>query len=212
MSRQRQKTTIIFDLDGTLADSIPLVIEIVNDLDILDRKLTRDDYEKAKNLSIKAIFKELGVPIWRAPGILVKGRAALTQRINEVPLFAGMDTVVRELTKEHRLFVMSSNSLVNVQRFLEIHHIKEPFEEVYGGVGIFSKPRMLRKIAKEHGVKTTDAYYVGDEVRDVEAAKKAGLKSVAVTWGFNGERILLEHEPDYLVQTPKELRAVFKER
>jgi phosphoglycolate phosphatase len=202
---------VIFDLDGTLADSIPLVIEIVNDLKVVNRELTRDDYEKAKNLSVKAILKEFNIPVWRAPEILVKGRAALTQRINEVPFFEGMDSVLRQLAKSHRLFVMSSNSLENVQKFLEIHGIEGSFEEIYGGVGIFSKPKMLRRIVKEHGLEKTDTYYIGDEIRDVEAARKARLKSVAVTWGFNGEKILREHVPDHIVHTPKELQQLFGE-
>ena len=204
-----KQKAIIFDLDGTLADSIPLVIEIINEMKLFERKLTRADYERVKNLSVKAILKEFNVPLLKAPGLLVKGRAALTKRISEVPVFAGMDSVVIRLAKDHRLFVMSSNSLVNVQKFLEIHKIEEPFEEIYGGVGIFSKPKMLRKIVREHALDKAHTYYVGDEIRDVEAAKKAGLKSAAVTWGFNGEKILRQHKPDHIVHTPKELQQIF---
>jgi phosphoglycolate phosphatase-like HAD superfamily hydrolase len=202
--------TIIFDLDGTLADSIPVLLELVNDLRIIDRTLTREDYERAKNLPIKAIFKDLGVPLWRAPGILVKGRAALTQRISEVPFCKGMDKAVQRLGKQHRLFVMSSNSLENVQQFLELHGMRDCFEAIYGGVGIFGKPKMLRKITEQHALDKASTYYVGDEIRDVDAAKKAGLKSIAVTWGFNGDTILRKHEPDFVVDTPTELEKIFQ--
>ena len=201
---------IIFDMDGTLADSIPILIEVMNDLKIIQRTLTRDDYERAKNLPIKAILKELGVPLWRAPGILVKGRAALTKRINEVPFFTGMDTAVEILAKDHQLFVMSSNSLVNVQKFLDIHGIRDYFEEVYGGVGIFGKARMLRKIIEDHGLEKADTYYIGDEIRDVEAAKKAGVNSIAVTWGFNGEELLETYSPNHIAHTPEELQKIFR--
>lgn len=211
MSKRQPQTTIIFDLDGTLADSIPLLIEIVNDLGVVDRKLTRDDYEKAKNLTVKEILKELGVPLWRAPGLLVKGRASLTKRIHEVPFFEGMDKTVRDLSRRHHLFVMSSNSLENVQKFLENHKIENVFQEIHGGVGIFSKAKMLRKIVKERGLDPAKTYYVGDEIRDVEAAKKAGLKSVAVTWGFNGEKILRKHAPDFIVKIPGKLTDIFED-
>jgi phosphoglycolate phosphatase len=204
------KASIIFDLDGTLADSIPILIEVVNDLKIVNRPLTRDDYERAKNLPVKAIFKELGVPLWHAPGILVKGRAALTQRITEVPVCAGMEVVVKQLAKDHRLFVMSSNSLTNVQQFLDLHDMRGQFEEIYGGIGIFGKPKMLRKITKEHRLDAGSTYYIGDEIRDVEAAKKAGLRSIAVTWGFNGEKILATHQPNYIVHSPKELQKILE--
>lgn len=212
MSDKRHKSTIIFDLDGTLADSIPVLLDIINEMKVIDRKLTLKDYQKAKNLTVIEILKEYKVPLWRTPRLLVKGRTELTKRIDEVPFFAGMDTAVKQLNKQHRLFVMSSNSLVNVQKFLEIHGIKNQFEEVYGGVGIFSKAKMLRNILKDHDIDVSSAYYVGDEVRDVDAAKKAGLKSVAVTWGFNGEKFLRAHEPDFLVRTPEKLQEIFKEK
>jgi len=204
------QANIIFDLDGTLADSIPILLELVNELQIVDRTLTREDYDHAKNLSIQAILKELGIPFWRVPGLLIKGRAALTQHINKVPFFEGMDEVIQQLAAGHRLFVMSSNSLANVQKFLDLHDIRAPFEEIYGGVGVFGKTKMLRKIAKQHALDMATTYYVGDEIRDVEAAKKAGVQSVAVTWGFNGEKILKTHQPAYLVHTPKELQEIFE--
>lgn len=200
---------IIFDMDGTLADSITTLLEVANDLGVLNRRITRADYERSKNLSVKDIFKEFEVPIWRAPALVVKGRAALAHRINDVPFFAGMDVLVQELSKDHRLFVMSSNSLENIQKFLENHGINESFESIYGGVGIFGKSRILRKAMKEHGLAAVDTYYVGDEVRDIEAAKKAGVRSVAVTWGFNGEEILRKRKPDYIVHNTKELQEIF---
>jgi phosphoglycolate phosphatase len=204
------KPAIIFDLDGTLADSISVLLEIINEMKIINRELTYTDYEKAKDLSVPAILKEFNIPLLKAPGLLVKGRGELTKRIEEVPFFAGMDKVVQSLAKDHRLFVMSSNSLENVQKFLELHGIRQSFEDVHGGVGIFSKAKMLKKIVKTHKMDSAETYYVGDEVRDIEAAKKAGLRSIAVTWGFNGEHFLRAHNPDYLVRTPKALQDVFK--
>ncbi len=209
MNDQKSGKAIIFDLDGTLADSITVGIDIVNELKVIQRPLTREDYERAKNLTIPAILKEFGVPLWRAPHILMKGRAALTKRIHEIPFFEGMDEAIYELAKDYRLFVMSSNSLVNVQKFLELHKVREPFEQIYGGAGIFSKAKVLNRVVKQHALDRQQTYYVGDEVRDVVAAKKAGLKSISVTWGFNGEQILSTQNPDHIVHTPQELQAIF---
>lgn len=209
---KRAKTpnsTIIFDLDGTLADSITVVIDIVNEMKIIESDVTRGDYERVKNLPIKTILKEFNISVWRAPALVVKGRTALTKRINEVPFFSGMEQVIEQLAKDHRLFVMSSNSLENVRKFLKLHGIDRHFEQVYGGVGIFGKAKMLRKVIKDHNIAAADTYYVGDETRDIEAAKKAKLHSVAVTWGFNGEKILKSHKPEHLVHTPEELQQVF---
>lgn len=209
MRVKKSGKAIIFDLDGTLADSFSIGIEIINELKVIQRPFTREDYERVKNLTIPAILKEFGVPLWRAPHLLMKGRAALTKRMHEIPFFEGMDEVIHELAKDHRLFVMSSNSLVNVRKFLKIHNIRRPFEQIYGGAGIFSKAKVLSRVTRQHKLDKQHTYYVGDEVRDVIAAKKAGLKSVSVTWGFNGEQILAAQNPDYIVHTPKELQEIF---
>ncbi len=209
MSNQKSDKAIIFDLDGTLADSITVGLEILNELKVIERTVTRDDYDRTKNMTIKAIFKEFGIPLWRVPQLAMRGRSALTKRMHEIPFFEGMDDTIQALAHDHRLFVMSSNSLANVRKFLEIHHVREPFEQIYGGVGIFGKAKALNRIIKQHDLDRSQTYYVGDEVRDVVAAKKARLKTVSVTWGFNGEEILSAQNPDYIVHTPQELRDVF---
>lgn len=206
---QQHAKSIIFDLDGTIADSLSAGIAVLNEMKIIDRTVTREDYEKTKNLTIKDIFKEFGVPMWRAPQLAVKGRIAIAKRISEIPFFEGMDETIHALSANHRLFIMSSNSLANVQKFLELHNVRKPFEQIYGGAGIFGKAKVLNKVIRQNGLDKNKTYYVGDEVRDVLAAKKVGLKSVSVTWGFNGDKILSAQNPDYLVHTPKELKQVF---
>jgi phosphoglycolate phosphatase-like HAD superfamily hydrolase len=47
------------------------------------------------------------------------------------------------------------------------------------------------------------AVYVGDEVRDIVAARKAGVDVAAVSWGYNTREVLAKHEPDYLIERPE---------
>ena len=51
-------------------------------------------------------------------------------------------------------------------------------------------------------------FYVCDEVRDIEAARKSGIKSIAVTWGYNTKGALIKENPDFLVNSPDELRNI----
>lgn len=206
---QSTNKCIIFDLDGTLADSMDVGLDILNEMQIVDHKLTRTDYESVKNLTIPALFREFGVPLWRAPQIAVHIRSEITKRMHEVPLFDGMEKTIAEISKDHKLFVMSSNSLANVRKFLELHDIRDYFEQIYGGVGIFGKAKALNKVAKQQHLDKSDTYYVGDEVRDIVAAQKAGIHAVAVTWGFNGEDILIEQKPEFIARSPKDLGMLF---
>lgn len=201
---------LIFDLDGTLANTWSAAFEVVNDLKLLNNKLTPKDYERLKNMPVKKVLKELNIPIWRAPRLLIKGRVALASHLTEIPAFKGIPEVIGRLgVSDNQLFVMSSNSHSNIARLLGVYGIEKSFLHTYGGVGIFSKASVLKKIIKDYKLDKSKTYYIGDEARDIEAAKRAGIRSVAVTWGFNGEKILRENKPDHVVHTPSELSKLF---
>lgn len=68
----------------------------------------------------------------------------------------------------------------------------------------------LKKIIKELKINPGEVAYIGDEARDIEAAKKAGILAVAVTWGFEGEIPLRNEDPDYLLHKPKELLTLVR--
>lgn len=204
------KKAVIFDMDGTLADTWTVGIELAREMQVLGPDMMDTDIQRLRDMPVTAIMKELKIPLRRVPGLLVKGRAELTKRITQVLLFPKMKDVLSALEKQDfDLYVMSSNSLVNVQKFLQNAGIEQHFKDVQGGVGVFAKTKSLKKLLKKHKINKADAVYVGDEVRDVEAAKRAGIQSIAVTWGLNGEKILRSYNPTFLAHTPKELeRAV----
>jgi phosphoglycolate phosphatase-like HAD superfamily hydrolase len=53
---------------------------------------------------------------------------------------------------------------------------------------------------------------VGDSASDIHAAKEAGVKSIAVTWGHQSAKTLLRANPDYLVHSPTELYELIEDR
>ncbi|MFZ1324135.1 MAG: HAD hydrolase-like protein, partial [Candidatus Saccharimonadales bacterium] len=59
-----------------------------------------------------------------------------------------------------------------------------------------------------HGLKRKDTVYIGDETRDIQAARMAFIRAVSVTWGFNTRRILEKQRPAYLIDTPEELLSI----
>lgn len=201
-------SNIIFDFDGTLADSLPLV------LDLLYKWFKRDPLpdktiQILRNKTIKEVLAYFEIPMWKVPGLLVRGRVDLGRRLSEVPLFEGMDKVIEKLHAQgNQIFLMSSNSTVNVANFLKIHKIDGYFTEVYGNAGIFGKAPVMKKIMQKHRLKPEDCYSIGDEIRDIEAAKKAGITSVAVGWGYNGEQILKAHKPDHFTSKPADLTKI----
>ncbi|MGA1474197.1 MAG: HAD hydrolase-like protein [Prochlorothrix sp.] len=79
------------------------------------------------------------------------------------------------------------------------------FKVLQAGVTILGKQRVLKRLVRRQGWAAEQVCYVGDEVRDVEAARGAGVRSIAVTWGFNTTAVLNRANPDYLIDHPAEL-------
>lgn len=198
---------IIFDFDGTLADSLPLVIDIAQDM--LGITINKADIEQYRNLTALQVLKIAKIPLWRLPSLLVKGRAIMAKRTDEIQIFEGLDVIIKDLaTEDRKLYVLSSNGAGIITRFLIDNGIRSYFSAVYGNVGLFSKAQAIKKVMKREGFNVEDTIYVGDEVRDIEAAKKVGLPIISVTWGYNGKKILKQYKPDYLVDTPAKIDEI----
>ncbi len=109
--------------------------------------------------------------------------------------------------KDVHLGILTSNTQENVQQFLVKNEL-DFFEFICTGKSVFGKSHMINKIVKQRHLNPNDVFYVCDEVRDIEAARKSGIKSVAVAWGYNTKDALVKENPDFLVTTPEELREI----
>ncbi|MEO8104775.1 MAG: HAD-IA family hydrolase [Candidatus Saccharibacteria bacterium] len=203
---------IIFDFDGTLADSFKLVVEITQGLTHRKEPISDQEIARLRQMRLLNVAKELGLSRWRWPLLIIRGRRLMARRIGEVQPFEGIEDVLRTLSNDHyRLFVMSSNSTRNVQVFLVQHGLSNFFTNIYGGVGLLGKSRALRRILRHNQLQPKDVIYVGDEPRDIEACKRVDVPCVAVAWGFNTPELLAEHAPMVVVRTSSQLRKVLEE-
>lgn len=201
---------IIFDFDGTLADSFSIIVETFNELakeyDL--HQVQPEEIPALRKISSRQLLKKFGFPTWRLPFLLRRGKQMLRNKIMSVHLFSGIEKTVKELKKEgYALGILSSNSRANVKKIIESSNINL-FEFVNISSNLFGKNRMLNRIIKKYGHDKKDVYYVGDETRDIEAAKKCGIKMIAVSWGFNDKEILKKYKPDYLISKPEEILKI----
>lgn len=199
--------TIIFDFDGTLVDSFKVAIEIAHQLTHRSQLVMPEEIVHLRKLRLLNVAQELKIPRWHWPFLLIRGRRMMAQRLEEVLPFPEMPALIKDLHESgYRLIVMSSNSQGNVQKVLDTRSMSQYFVQIYGGVGLLGKARALRRLMRQNKLSVNDCIYIGDEPRDIEGSKKAGMKCLSVGWGFNAPELLLEHKPLAVVNTPKDLR------
>ncbi|MBD2006262.1 MULTISPECIES: HAD-IA family hydrolase [Cyanophyceae] len=204
---------IIFDFDGTIADTFDAIVSITNCLALeFGYKLaTLEDIEQFRNLSSREIIHKSGVSFFKLPFLLRKVRAGLNNKIQELKPFPGIKEALIELKAQgNTLGIITSNSQDNVTLFLENNVFLEIFDFLYSAPTVFGKHKVINSFLKQHNIKQQDVIYVGDETRDIEAARKSNVKAIAVTWGFNSKEVLAKHNPDFLIYNPQELIEVIE--
>lgn len=206
---------IIFDFDGTLANTIDVILDITNRLasDFGYKQTTPAELTRLKSLSSRELVKESGVSILKLPFLIKKVRVELNKEITQVQPIEGIKEVLQVLrAKGNRLGIITSNSKENIINFLEKNEWQNLFDFVYSGTTLFGKSKVIDSVIKQQKLNHEDVIYVGDETRDIEAARKSNVKAIAVSWGFNSPIVLAKQNPDFLIFTPQELLAVVEQR
>jgi phosphoglycolate phosphatase len=189
----------VFDFDGTLVDTFSQNIKLIKQIrpDLGNREI-----DIFRRLGARKACKELGVGWMEIVRVAEIVRREHRKIIEEAHFFEGMGELLLELrNKGMETGILSSNSSENIKKCL--HKNQTDVDWVRTETNLFGKDKAINKI------KGINMMYACDEVRDVEACKKEGVKVVAVTWGYNDKESLVAAKPDYVVETPLELRNLF---
>jgi phosphoglycolate phosphatase len=206
------KKVVIFDFDGTVADTLQTVVSVLNSLSrsFGYKFIEQKDVEDLRNKNPEEILKFLEISYFKVPFIARKATHALSSTMSELKPMPHIEaSLVYLKSKGYTLGIVTSNSVKNVQTFLQSNDIAY-FDFIYS-CGLFRKRSVLHKLAKQFKTESSQPLiYIGDETRDVDAAKHAGMKVIAVTWGLNARPLLEQHHPDAIVDTPQELITEIK--
>ena len=191
---------IIFDFDGTLADSFPWFSGVFNQVAARFRFRQVDEAEGARlrGMSARAIIRHLGVPGWKVPLIAMHMRRLMSAEIERIPLFPGVEPLLRELARRGvAIAVVSSNSEANVRRVLgpELAGLVAHYA---CGASLFDKQAKFRRLLTASRVPPSEVLAVGDELRDLEAARQAGVAFGAATWGYTTAEAMRAAGPEWV--------------
>ena len=198
---------VVFDFDGTLADTIDILLSITNRLsaELGFKSATKEQIAQLSNLTSWQLLQYSGISIFKFPLLIRRLKAELRSEIPNIQLFPGIKEVLLGLKKlGFQLGIITSNSRENVLASLENNDLQDTFTFIYSG-STFGKHKVINSWLKREHINPTEVVYVGDEIRDIEAARKTGIKVMAVAWGFNSQEALAAHNPDFLIERPQEL-------
>ncbi len=197
---------IVFDFDGTLADSWASAVQIFQRIGPGLGLKPIADLEAARSLPTRELLKAIGVSFWKLPKVVRAYQAAAAEDAHLLKLFPAWPGVLAELVaRGHRLGILSSNGEAAIRSCLRANSVEDHFAFVIGYPKLFGKSKALRRILKQERIDRGQVLYVGDEMRDVEAAKKAKVAVAAVSWGFHAEALLRSGGPDAMLVEPREL-------
>lgn len=201
---------VIFDFDGTIADSFNLGLKLINQLAEKHnfRPVYEADIDRLRNLSMLERLKALNISLYQIPRIAQDIFHIYSKSLKSVPLFEGMEEVILELKqKGMTMSIVSSNSSENIRKFL-IDNNLNVFDHIYCAKNIFGKDKTIASLIRKLNLKRSELIYVGDEYRDIAACHSNHIKVIAVTWGYDNLRTLAAARPDYIVDQPSQLVPV----
>jgi len=207
---KHKRPVVIFDFDGTIADSFDYVADflITQASEEVQKNIKK---ESLRHLSMLAMARSLGFSNWQLPLVYLRGRSRMHKAIKNLQPYQGISELLHELhSNNYLIFVLSSNNRKNINAFLRHNNLHGLFSKIYGSVGVFGKAPAMRRLLKANKVAFEDAVYIGDELRDVEAAQYLGLPIIAVNWGFARPEDLINQKPTFIAKKPSELLSLIK--
>lgn len=198
---------VMFDFDGTLADSFPW---FVSNFDMLAERyhlphLQPSELEELRELEFDHVLDRYKIPLWK---MILAGRhikKLMAAQVDRIPLVSGMQAVIDELVNEGvTLAVVSSNAKKNILRVLGEQNAAR-FAYFECGVAMTGKKSKFLKIIRQAGLQVHQALAIGDEPRDLRSARQANIPCAGVSWGYTSTARLQRLTPDWLFTHPLEI-------
>jgi phosphoglycolate phosphatase len=201
---------VLFDFDGTLADSFPFFLQVFNELAAEHgfKAIDPATLPSLRHHTARQMMKHVGMPFWKLPIVAKSFIARMRVSVSSIQRFDGVDAVLKHLVaKGATLAIVTSNSLENVHAILgpdNMRHISH-FE---CGMSIFGKPARIQRVFRQTRIPREAAIYIGDQLTDLEAAHKAGIPFGAVSWGYGTLESMRTHGADHEFESMSELKRL----
>ena len=212
---------IVFDLDGTLANTLPEIREGVN---MTVRKMGYPEHDMAAiqsfiNFGARHLIRcSLPSELQQNEEKVDEALALFDHCYGEVCLhttetYDGMKELVARLHRDYKIGILSNKQDHYVKQLAVQLLGAENYDAAQGVIfGLPTKPNpyLSEKVAEAMGVKTCECVMVGDSDIDILTAKNASMTHLGVSWGFRDEAFLREHGATQIAHTPHELESMIR--
>ena len=215
-----KKRLLIFDLDGTIADTLPSIAEAVN---MCARYFGYP--EKSNDEVRRAVGSGVGVLLQMTMPQDAMADAEQCQKIKEYfakcyeitqakvdTAYSEMAEAMREIYSKGYILAVLSNKPDKLVKMIVDNIFPDGIISVSMGQTELPKkpdPTVPLMLAEQFGVSPNETYFIGDSEVDVLTGKNAGMISVAVSWGFRERSVLESATPDFIFDTRAELLNFF---
>jgi phosphoglycolate phosphatase len=207
------KFLIAFDYDGVIVDSLNqnllVATQACQQLGLKSFP-TLIDIEQLENMSFEDIGRQIKVPEDRLKDFTSIVFHQLAQDTNTLFIFDGISDLLFQLSKQHTLVVVTTNTQKVVERFLNKHGLEKCFVKIMGDEWQGTKHEKIVRFAQQYNFEKHLVYLVGDTISDIREAKLAGINSIAVSWGYQSRNKLMEKSPNYIAETPQDILDIFE--
>jgi phosphoglycolate phosphatase len=199
---------LIFDFDGTIADTKSLYYTVIlHELRVFG--YSEKDIERVIDLGVtlRKILKKLGLSFITSYFLHFRIMRRVKKHVNEIKKCRDVSSISKIKTKK----IVVSNSLKEfVLPILRHLKIKKYFSEIYGGDDFSDKAEFISSYLEKKQIDKEDCYYIGDRVADIKTAKKVGCKSIAVfgKCAWNSRADLKKEKPDFLISDLAEINKI----
>ena len=204
-----QYDLVVFDFDGTLADSLTWFRSEMSDV-LTSHGLPAICEEKAetlRGLAPREILQALEIPNWKLPFIVADVQKRAAKSADQITLYKGVPELLANMAKQGvDIALVSSNGEEAVREVLGKENSAH-ISQFACGAALFGKAAIFKKVIKRAKTTACKTLCIGDEVRDLEAAKEAGCGSGAVSWGFATREILQASKPDHIFDTVSDIAS-----
>jgi phosphoglycolate phosphatase len=205
--------TIIFDFDGTIVDSFEFMSVHFKTISkrLGEKELSLYEVKALKNDTLENLAKKY--QLWKVLIMAVWIQSKMLRNAADIKIHVGLKSVIEELARDrYRLCIFSNNSATVIRKILEYHNLQDSFEVIVGRRNLSSKTKSLAKFITKYKIDPNTAIYVGDEVKDIIAAKANGVRIISVSWGFNSSVKLKEYQPDWLAVKSSQISRIINRK